>query len=590
MKFAGRARLVASKRLSIVFRASRSIAVNSATASITIPSTVKNGDAMVLVVGWSISSGQTLTPPSGWIALGGQINDESQVASMAFKRIAVSGDQASSVSLPLSAIGNLTALLACYGNTDDTDPVDAYLSAVEGGASSTTHTAPSVVLTGQYDWLVTAVVDKANPHTTVWTPPAGITMRASGYNTSQPAVTGAIGDSAGEVPSGATGTQVWTGDGSTSRAVSWTIGIKRGTRINGGKTNIYNGSLYVGAASWDWDGLLVKSGDMTIARSYDAGFDTNLPSHVTGAVNPKPVSFFLDRNMTVVHSFKPDLALLAANDTATVAGLHSLLQSALGKKVWWCVNHEPENDTVGTNNSLNNFTLADYVTAWQNFADIVHSYNEPGWQTVWIMMSYTWKTSFATLNPGFTPDSWYPGDQYVDIVGIDDYNEGSLHNNPGDGTPQRWDSPGYGWGDPHPDESLSPNGSGYYDPILLNWLVQHGKNYAICEFGSIRNMGAAMGRAKTDAAGGPYTLDWWTGLDVSNSKADWIRAFSKYHMITVPSNFDTQCVALMYFDTNGRTWTDGTTTESWRLHHTPGDVDYTAYGDVFTAYNTATND
>jgi len=582
VSFAVRARLAAANSLSIVFRVANSVAANTASTTLTIPSTVKVGDAMILVVGWSISSGQTFTSPSGWTALGSQISDESQVASIAFKRIAQSGDQATTIPLVLSATGNITACLSCYGNTDSTNPVEVSLGAAEGSTAGTTHVTPTVSVTGANDWLVSAIVDKANPHTTTWTQPGGTMLRTSAYNTTTNGVTGAIADSDFRITPGTNGGLTWTADGSTSRAVMWTIAIKRGTRVNGGSSSGSSGPMLVGAASSDWDSLLAKSGALTVSRTYDSGFSTtNLPTFTYGG---KTISYYWSQNMTVVHSFKPNLALLAAQDTTTMNNLNSLLQSAQGQNVWWCINHEPENDTSGVNNSTNSFTLSNYVNAWQVFANTIHSYNEPGWKTIWIMMSFTWKQSFLTANPSFTPDSWYPGDSYVDVVGIDDYNEGSLHNNPGDGTYQRWDSPGFGWGDPNTNESLGPNGGGYYSPILLNWLSQHSKNYAICELGTIRNLASAMGRNKTDPSSGPYTLDWWTTpFGGSNTKADWIADYAKYHAITVPANFGTRCVAMMYFDTAGRTW-KGDNTESWQLNHTPGDVDYTAWGNVLTTY------
>ncbi len=583
MSFTFRARTATHEGFGIFFRDKASIAANSSSTSVTIPATIKTGDALLLVVGWSISSGQTLTSPSGWTMLGTQISDESQVASSLFYRIAQNGDGASAVPIVLSATASTTALLSCYGNTDTTNPIDVSLGAAEGAVAGTTHNAPSVTTTRQRDWLVTAAIDKANPHSTVWTQPSGFTLRTSAFNTGNPGVTGGIGDTNGKVVVGATGTKTWTADGSTSRAVMWSIALLRSNHIITGASG-GTSPMLIGAASSNWSSLLTKSGAMNVSRTYDSGFSTtNLPTFSSGG---NQISFYWTNNMTVVHSFKPNLALLAAQDPTTMSNLNSLLTSAVGQKVWWCINHEPENDTIGVANTTSTFTLSDYVTAWQVFANAVHAFNEPGWKTIWIMMSFTWKQSFLSANPTFTPDSWYPGDTYVDVVGIDDYNEGSLHNNPGDGTSQRWDSPGFGWGDPDPNESQGPNGGGYYSPTLLNWIATHSKNYAICEFGTIRNNSSAMGRKKTpaDPSSGPYTLDWWTSTyGGSNTKADWIADVAKFHGITVPANFGTRCIAMMYFDTAGRTW-KGDNTESWQLSHTPGDVDYTAYGAVLTTY------
>jgi hypothetical protein len=583
VSFAFRARLAENESFSIFFRDSSSLAANTASTTIAIPSTIAVGDAMILIVGWSISSGQTFTTPTGWTVVGSQISDEGQVASIALMRVAQLGDKSGSVPLALSAIGNLTAVLSCYGNTDGTNPIDICSGVAEGSTATTTHTTPSVTLARQHDWVISGIVDKAATHTSTWTPPAGSTRRANAFNSSNPGVTSAIGDTASNVPLGTAGSLVWTADQSSSRAVMWTIGLKRAAHASGSDSSSGgSGEVLIGAASLNWTDMLAKAGTMNVSRTYDNGMSTDLPNYQYGT---NKLSYFWGLGMTVAHTFKPDMALLAAQDATTMANLNTMLQSAQGQKMWWCLWHEPENDTIGVVNSLNSFSLSDYQAAWKVFADTMHGYNEPGWKSCWVMMSYTWKKSFLTANPSFTPDSWYPGDSYVDIVGIDDYNEGSLHNfSPGDGTYQRWDSPGFGWGDPDPNESLGPNGGGYYSPSLINWIAAKGKGYAICEFGTIRNLQTAMGRSKPDPTTGPYTLDWWTStFGGDNSKANWIKNYTKYHMEIAPAKFGTNCVSMMYFDYNGRKWA-GDGTESWELFHTPGDVDYTAWGDMLTQY------
>src|SRR6185369_10611155 len=116
----------------------------------------------------------------------------------------------------------------------------------------------------------------------VWTQPSGTILRASAFNSSSNGVTGAIGDNGAAVNPGSAGSLVWTADGSTSRAVMWTIGIKRGTRINGGISGGATGPILIGAASYSssaWDDLLTKTGAITAARTYDGGFSTDLPTY-----------------------------------------------------------------------------------------------------------------------------------------------------------------------------------------------------------------------------------------------------------------------------------------------------------------------
>ena len=76
-----------------------------------------------------------------------------------------------------------------------------------------------------------------------------------------------------------------------------------------------------------------------------------------------------------------------------------------------------------------------FVAAWQRFHDIV---DETGASNV----TWTWTVNSLWNDPGSDPTPYYPGDEYVDWIGIDSYNWG---RNPAQ--PDRW---------VNPDQTITP--------------------------------------------------------------------------------------------------------------------------------------
>ena len=83
---------------------------------------------------------------------------------------------------------------------------------------------------------------------------------------------------------------------------------------------------------------------------------------------------------------------------------------SFGYPVYLAVHHEPENDPgYGS--------TADYVAAWHRIVDIFRQQGVSNVAFVWNMMAWSFDP-----RSGRTATDWYPGDNYIDIIGADGYN------------------------------------------------------------------------------------------------------------------------------------------------------------------------
>jgi hypothetical protein len=177
---------------------------------------------------------------------------------------------------------------------------------------------------------------------------------------------------------------------------------------------------------------------------------------------------------------------------------------AFGAPLFLIFNHEPENDVLSG-------TAEDFVAAWQHVHDRFVADGVTNVSYVLTLMAFTYRLG--------TPDAWYPGDDYVDVVGADGYN---WYSCPGRGDP---------W------TTFYNVFSGFHD-----YGVLHGKPEMIAEWSSMEDPDnpGAKGQWITDAAAtlktwpevkavswydaGPPTHDctWW--IDTSQPSLDAFKA------------------------------------------------------------------
>jgi hypothetical protein len=84
------------------------------------------------------------------------------------------------------------------------------------------------------------------------------------------------------------------------------------------------------------------------------------------------------------------------------------------RPIYVVLHHEPETD-----DDIASGTSADFVAAWQRFAEIIRAEAGPKARLMWIMTD----ASFTTASePWQGADLWYPGDELVDAIGVDAFN------------------------------------------------------------------------------------------------------------------------------------------------------------------------
>lgn len=85
-----------------------------------------------------------------------------------------------------------------------------------------------------------------------------------------------------------------------------------------------------------------------------------------------------------------------------------------GVPIYFTFNHEPESKASATMGEAPQF-----IAAWRKFHDIVVARGATNVKFMWIMTDYAFMVGSTARNYG---PKWYPGDAYVDAMGIDAYN------------------------------------------------------------------------------------------------------------------------------------------------------------------------
>jgi hypothetical protein len=286
-------------------------------------------------------------------------------------------------------------------------------------------------------------------------------------------------------------------------------------------------SFLVGAASDNpatWATLEQKTGRQRLIRVYDDQFTLNVPALIKQKIGLTDLA-----GRTIIYSCKPPAGI-------KVADIQTLLASAKGLHVIFSMQHEASNPGKPFTTAAQQAQLK---ADWAVFATAVHA---AGFETIWIEMDFTWQSASKRV-----PENYWPGDDHVDYVGIDTYNNGSLNN------PQRWDSYGYALGAPANGESLSHVGGSFVEGGFLGWIKAKGKPWFVTEWNTIRQLGAGQTRA-----------------DYLTKGVDYFRAAGAEGVIM--------------FEATGRT--SKVTGESWPLRNDADGSAYAAWAAVTTAHLT----
>jgi len=181
----------------IAFRATAGIQTNATSATVTVPASVQAGDRMVLLM-TSNSSTVTYGDPAGWTLVDSGATPG--VSTRVYAKAATAADAGSAVTVTASAINKMDLRLAAYANAG---AVSAHALAFDTTAQ-TSHTTPTVTVTGTDSWVLSYWADKSSS-TTAWTAPAGQTVRGITIGTGTGRVTSLLTDGNGPVPAGTAG-------------------------------------------------------------------------------------------------------------------------------------------------------------------------------------------------------------------------------------------------------------------------------------------------------------------------------------------------------------------------------------------------
>jgi PKD repeat protein len=206
------------------------VAVNKTASSfsVQVPAAVQVGDQMLLTI--TDNNAQTATDPAGWTKVGSRSmsSDGSTGTSTVWQKVADAGDVGSAgspgatLTVALSGSSKAALTLVAYRGTSTSTPVVGVSAAETVNRAS--HTTPSVSDIPSGAWVVSYWADRSTS-TTAWTAPAGELTRLTSFGAtgSTATIDALITDSGTQVPAGSRAGLTATANGSTGKAVMWTL-------------------------------------------------------------------------------------------------------------------------------------------------------------------------------------------------------------------------------------------------------------------------------------------------------------------------------------------------------------------------------
>ena len=183
---------------SINFVAATGVTKNATSESVTVPSTVAAGDALILVASGVTTS--TLPTPAGWTLVMTQPNPV--MTTSIWSRVATPADANSTVTVNYPAQVKGSLQLSAYSGTSTTNPVVAVTGAATHVTASTA-TTPAITMPGVGDWRLSYWTVKSSAITSVTSGAA--TARNLAVGTGGGQLTSLLADSAGAVLPGPAG-------------------------------------------------------------------------------------------------------------------------------------------------------------------------------------------------------------------------------------------------------------------------------------------------------------------------------------------------------------------------------------------------
>jgi PKD repeat protein len=190
---------------------------NAISHSVTVPAATQAGDGMLLF--FSENTTATISNPAGWTVLDTvTVND---TTTRVWRKIATGSDSGSSVTISLNSISKAGLSVVVYRGTSLVNPVATFARSSLSNTSAT-RTTPMATVSGSQSWAVSYWTHKDSA-TNALIPPAGVTVRASGTQTSGGRISSMVADSNGVVAAGSYGGLTATAAATSSGGTAWTI-------------------------------------------------------------------------------------------------------------------------------------------------------------------------------------------------------------------------------------------------------------------------------------------------------------------------------------------------------------------------------
>jgi PKD repeat protein len=185
----------------------------------TVPSNVQPGDALLLF--FSVGTNATVKQPTGiagWVPV--DTLTGSTASTRVWRKVATAGDAGAQVRINISASSRANITIVAYRGTSTTNPIATFarsLITTNGTARITpkaTVSTPTVVVSY---WM------HRDSTSTALTPPAGVTVRATGTQSGGGRVTVLTADSGANAPVGQYGGLTARAAAASNMATTWTV-------------------------------------------------------------------------------------------------------------------------------------------------------------------------------------------------------------------------------------------------------------------------------------------------------------------------------------------------------------------------------
>jgi PKD repeat protein len=207
----------------IAFRSGVSTDANTNLVSVTLPSSVQEGDTLLMFATLNSSTVTVGTPTgvTGWTQV--QALPGNTMQSVLWRRTATATDAGATVRVPLSGTAKVSLQVLAYSGSTAANPVSAAAGAAET-VTTASHTTPQVSVATAGSYVVSYWADKTTD-TTAWTLPGAVAVRQSTTGTGSGHIASVSGDPGVSFGVGTAGGITATANSANNKALMWSVVI-----------------------------------------------------------------------------------------------------------------------------------------------------------------------------------------------------------------------------------------------------------------------------------------------------------------------------------------------------------------------------